>query len=189
MFARTPRLTLRPGWPEDAAALTQAIAHESVVTRLSRAPWPYAIDDARDFLERPRHAGDATLLILANHGVDDGDDDGKRPELVGCIGVHPEQDWHELGYWLTPAAWGRGYATEAGRQMIEIARWSLGLTRLRAGHFADNPGSGRVMQKLGFRPTGDVVPQFCRALGRDMASVRHELDLTAMPLGAMPLAA
>ena len=30
MFARTPRLTLRPGWPEDAPALTQAIAHYDV---------------------------------------------------------------------------------------------------------------------------------------------------------------
>ena len=38
MFARTKRLTLRPGWPEDAAAIAQAIGHEEVVTKLSRVP-------------------------------------------------------------------------------------------------------------------------------------------------------
>ena len=40
MFARTKRLTLRPGWPEDAPALTQAIGHEAVIAKLTRAPWP-----------------------------------------------------------------------------------------------------------------------------------------------------
>ena len=29
MFALTPRLTLRPGWPEDAPALARAIGHEA----------------------------------------------------------------------------------------------------------------------------------------------------------------
>ena len=47
MFARTKRLTLRPGWPEDAPALSQAIGHECVATRLARVPWPYALGDAQ----------------------------------------------------------------------------------------------------------------------------------------------
>ena len=46
MFALTPRLTLRPGWPEDAVDLARAIGHEMVVRNLSRAPWPYGEGDA-----------------------------------------------------------------------------------------------------------------------------------------------
>ncbi len=58
MFARTRRLTLRPGWPEDAPALAQAIAHESVIAKLARAPWPYAVSDADAFLAQPRAGHD-----------------------------------------------------------------------------------------------------------------------------------
>ena len=56
MFALTPRLTLRPGWPEDAPALARAIGHEPVVRNLSRAPWPYGVADAAAFLALPRGA-------------------------------------------------------------------------------------------------------------------------------------
>src|ERR1700741_5319218 len=102
MFARTSRLTLRPGWPEDAPALARAIGHRDVVTKLSRPPWPYALGDAQDFLSRPRGATDVSLLILSH--------EAEYPRVIGGTGVHLEGDGHELGYWLTPSAWGRGYA-------------------------------------------------------------------------------
>ena len=54
MFARTKRLTLRPGWPEDARALAQAIGHEAVATKLARVPWPYALGDAEAMARRSR---------------------------------------------------------------------------------------------------------------------------------------
>lgn len=170
MFARTKRLTLRPGWPEDAAILAQAIGHESVVTKLSRVPWPYTLDHAREFLAQPNHKHDFRLMIAAH-------DHGATPRLIGVIGLHREGDAHELGYWLTPDAWGRGYATEAGRQVVDIARHALGLRRLVSGHFADNPASGRVLAKLGFAPTGQIRPQHSAARGREVACVRMALDL------------
>lgn len=181
MFARTKRLTLRPGWPEDAEALARAIGHEGVVTKISRAPWPYTVEDARAFLQRPQAADDLALLITLP--------DGPAPRLIGCIGIHIEGDAHELGYWLTPDAWGRGYATEAGRQMIDIARHAMGITRLRAGHYVDNPASARVLAKLGFRPTGRTEPQFCRARGREVACVKLVRDLDEDRSDPMPLAA
>src|ERR1044072_4965426 len=111
MFARTERLTLRPGWPEDAAALAAAIGHEQVVRMLAQVPWPYAVGHAEAFLARPRGVT-AVFLLLLSH-------ESPPPRLVGGIGIHPEPDGgHELGYWLSPAAWGRGYATEAGRAVV-----------------------------------------------------------------------
>lgn len=170
MFARTHRLTLRPGWPEDAPALAAAVGHERVVRMLARVPWPYAVADAESFLARPRGVSDITLLILAHEDA--------RPRLIGTIGLAPEEEGgHELGYWLSPDAWGRGYATEAGRAMLAIARHALGLRRLVSGHFTDNPASGRVLAKLGFRATGRIVPRYSAGRGEDVPCRMVECDL------------
>jgi RimJ/RimL family protein N-acetyltransferase len=61
--------------------------------------------------------------------------------------------------------WGRGYATEAGRALLAAARHGLRLKRLGAGHFLDNPASGRVLEKLGFKPTGKIVPHYSAGRG------------------------
>lgn len=183
MFARTPRLTLRPGWPEDAAALTAAIAHEDVATMLSRLPWPYTRAHAEEWLARPKVPQDLALLIWS-HG-------GDVLWLAGAVGVHPMQDGdgYEIGYWLTPAARGRGYATEAGRAMLGIARYAMGLTRLTGGHFVDNAASRRVLTKLGFRDTGRVVQRPCVARGEQRACTLLERELDANDRSALHLAA
>ena len=169
MFARTKRLTLRPGWPEDAPAVARAIGHEGVVRMLAKVPWPYGLRDAEDFLARERGADEAFFLILSH------EQDYPRP--IGGIGLAPDGDSHELGYWLTPEAWGRGYATEAGRAVVGIARHALGLKRLHAGHFVDNPASGRVLRKLGFRPTGRVAGRYSAGRAAIAPCRLYELDL------------
>jgi RimJ/RimL family protein N-acetyltransferase len=50
--------------------------------------------------------------------------------------------------------WNRGYATEAGRRLIDFGFEVLGLRRIESRHFLRNPASGRVMQKLGMQPEG-----------------------------------
>jgi RimJ/RimL family protein N-acetyltransferase len=147
MFARTERLLLRPGWSEDAPALFQTICDPRIVRNLAQAPWPYTIDHAQAFLARERGPRDVSLLIfLRTSGA---------PRLVGGIGIHllPSGE-QELGYWIARPFWGQGIATEAGRALIANARHSLRLKHLVAGHFLDNPASGRVLAKLGFRPVG-----------------------------------
>ncbi|MEG3088621.1 GNAT family N-acetyltransferase [Sphingomonas sp. PB4P5] len=171
MFARTKRLTLRPGWPEDAPALAAAIGHEQVVAKLARAPWPYALEDAESFLAIPRAATVPNFLIFESPA--------HAPRLIGGIAIDLATAGEaEFGYWLTPDAWGRGYATEAGRQVIDMARHALDLRRLHAGHFIDNPASGRVLTKLGFRATGRIEPRHSRARGTDVPCAVFELDLT-----------
>ena len=179
MFARTPRLTLRPGWPEDAPALTRAIAHEAVAMKLARLPWPYHEGHAAAWLALPRGASDAVCLILSHEHA--------YPELVGCIGIEARDGEPELGYWLTPSAWGRGYTTEAGRAVIDMARHALGIRRLRSAHFIDNPASGRVLTKLGFRATGHVEARESLARGTTAPCALFELDLDVAH--AVPIAA
>jgi RimJ/RimL family protein N-acetyltransferase len=176
MFARTPRLTLRPGWPEDAPALAGAIAHEEVAFKLGRLPWPYTLGHAQEWLGRASAPNDHGFLIFAH-------DRGDRPELIGGMGLHPSDEDLELGYWLTPAAWGRGYATEAGRALVGIARFALGRSRLISRHMVDNPASGRVLRKLGFRETGRcVVPCLARG-GVEIEGVSYELPLEHTSMG------
>jgi hypothetical protein len=141
MFARTERLMLRPGWPEDAPVLSRAIGDEAVVRNLARAPW---------------------------------------------IGLH--RDDHgavELGYWIARPYWGLGFATEAGRAVVDLAQESLRLDRLVAGHFLDNPASGHVLRKLGFVATGQMTTRASQARGCLVPFVAFELSSTTVE-GVMP---
>ncbi len=169
MFARTERLTLRPAWPEDAPALAAAIGHEEVARMLAHVPFPYTLADAEWWIALPRAAHEPRFLIEAHEGV--------RPTLVGGIAIVEEEDGPQLGYWLTPPAWGRGYATEAGRAVVDMARHALPIRRLGGRHFADNPASARVLRKLGFRPTGRTAPLASRARRGAAESVDYTLDL------------
>jgi len=182
MFARTPRLTLRPGWIEDAPELARAISHESVAMTLARLPWPYGLSDAEVFLTTPWASDEAACLVFAH-------DQGDQPRLIGGCGIHRMGDDHEIGYWLTPDTWNRGYATEAARAMLDIARYSLGHERLVSSHFVDNPASGRVLRKLGFAPTGRIERRACRARGRRVPCATYTLEFAAKDAGPARMAA
>jgi len=168
MFARTPRLLLRPGWLEDAPALAAAIGDEATVRKLARVPWPYGIEDARRFLTQEPGPLPNFLIFLREDG---------GPSLVGGIGLHrDEQGEAELGYWIAAPHRNRGYATEAGRAVVEIAHAGLKMRRIVSGHYLDNPASGRVLRKLGFRPTGRVRERHSLARGQAASCALFERE-------------
>ena len=170
MFARTPRLLLRPGFPEDAPALAHAIADEAIVRNLSVVPWPYTVRDAEAFLAGPRDPVLPSFLIFERT-------DG-APQLVGSCGLGRRRSGAvELGYWIARACWGRGLASEAGRALIDIAR-TLRLARIEASHFIDNPASARVLDKLGFESTGIVAPRMNCARGEEVPARLMRLRLS-----------
>ena len=170
MFARTERLLLRPGWKEDAPALFAAIADEGIVRNLALAPWPYRFADAETFLARERGPADTSCLIfLRTLGA---------PRLIGGIGLaRLPSGTMEFGYWIARPYWGLGFATEAGRAVIDHARDGLRLPKLAAGHFLDNPASGRVLGKLGFRPNGITAPRYSAGRNGEASCRLFELGL------------
>lgn len=177
MFAVTKRLLLRPGWSEDAPALFRAFADERVVMPLSRAPWPYRLDHAETFLAREPDRGFPHFLIVERS-------DPEAP-IIGGVGFHEADGAPELGYWLAPEKWGRGLMTEAAQAALDAARACLGYRRFVSGHFFDNPASGRVLEKLGFRPTGEIARRFALARGGVVDCVlfaRDENDAQDAPL-------
>ena len=81
-----------------------------------------------------------------------------------------------MGYWIARPFWGRGFASEACTALIDIAR-TLGLSRLEASHFIDNPASARVLDKLGFESTGLIATRMCCARGTDVPARLMRLRL------------
>jgi RimJ/RimL family protein N-acetyltransferase len=65
------------------------------------------------------------------------------------------QGLYDLGYWIGKSWWGRGFATAAAQGASAHAFAVLGAGAVRAGHYLDNPASGRVLEKCGFRYTGN----------------------------------
>jgi RimJ/RimL family protein N-acetyltransferase len=169
MFLRTERLFLRPAWLEDAPELTRAIGQEPVVRMLSRVPWPYREEHARAWIATQKEPRLPTLLVTLPE---------ENGRIVGACGLHENDRRVEVGYWIEPGYWGRGYATEALGGMLSIARLA-GHRRILGRHAADNPASGRVLRKAGFRPTGRVRP--FHSLGRraDVEAPEYALDLAA----------
>lgn len=168
MFIRSERLFLRPGWPEDWSELRARIADEGIVRNLAQAPWPYTADSARAFLRAEQNARCPQLLVTLPTS--------EGSALIGCAGLTPGPDGIELGYWIARDRWGQGYATEAARAVLTLAR-TLGHRRLIANHFADNAASDRVLRKLGFRPTGETRPSFCLARGETVPALTYALAL------------
>jgi RimJ/RimL family protein N-acetyltransferase len=85
-------------------------------------------------------------------------------QIVGDLYLHVEDAWAqaevsedgkeaqaEIGWVLSPAHQGRGFATEAVAELVRVCFDDLGLRRLTAIAFAGNPASLRVMEKAGMR--------------------------------------
>jgi len=77
-------------------------------------------------------------------------------EFVGDGGYFTnEEGGIEIGYWIAKSFWGQGIATILTGQLIDLARSDGHTGDLYAGHAIDNPASGRVLEKAGFRRTGE----------------------------------
>jgi RimJ/RimL family protein N-acetyltransferase len=140
---------LRAPRADDAATITALINDIRIAQNLMRVPHPYALSDARGWLDAvaAKEIGRAFLITLA---------DGTPIGVCGLdlrAGRTPEPV-HWLGYWLGTHYWGQGYATEAARAVIDHAFGELGCAELNAGARVSNHASRRVLEKCGFQWTG-----------------------------------
>jgi RimJ/RimL family protein N-acetyltransferase len=148
MELRTARLILRDFVAEDWRAV---LAYQQHPDYLRFYPSSERVEEeARGFLEmflswqaaEPRHRFQLAI-ILAETG-----------ELIGNAGIRcarPGDREAELGYELSPAHWGYGYATEAAAALLEFGFRELALERVTANCNAENAASARVLEKLGFQ--------------------------------------
>lgn len=154
---QTARLSLRPLELEDAGWISKYSSNPRVARQAARVPLPNPPLAAEQFIVAMRAAepvrGDRVRAITLKSS--------NRP--IGLIGLHPHAgERPEFGYWLGESFWGCGYATEAGETFLDAAA-AEGLGAPLAGHFKDNPASGRVLEKLGFSYTGEIETVFSMA--------------------------
>lgn len=142
----TERLRIRPYSEADIPELLPLVGAREVAATTLRIAHPYTEEDARGFLELAKEPDKLWLAIALRA-------DGRQ---IGGIGLRIErQHQHaELGYWLGVAYWGKGYATEAAREVLRYGFEDLGLHRIFATHFKHNPASGRILKKVGMSYEG-----------------------------------
>ncbi|WP_347715619.1 GNAT family N-acetyltransferase [uncultured Actinomyces sp.] len=142
MIIHTQRLCLRPWSDADAPALFELARDPRIGMLCGWKPFEL-IDDAREALSTVLVANDSYAVTLSSTG-----------ELVGSIALRvdadsPEATVADIGYWIGVPYWGNGYASEAGRAIIERAK-ELGVETIILKYFDGNDASRRVSEKLGF---------------------------------------
>ena len=143
----TPRLVLRrwqPGDLDPFAALNsdpEVMRHfpstyDRSATAAMITAWEAKIDHQGFGLWAVQRAGDGTLLGMA----------GLNPVPPGII----TGEGLEIGWRLARHAWGHGYATEAGRAAVDVAR-RIGAQSVWSFTSVGNERSQAVMRRLGMR--------------------------------------
>ena len=148
---QTSRLTLRPFVPQDAPEMYRVWASDERVTRFLR--WSPHKNEAETQKLVDQWATSTEFHQWAIVRTQDA-------QLMGSIGVGVgEEDpslW-EPGYCLGYDFWGQGYMTEALDAVAHHLFCTHGLSKLGCCHAVETPASGRVMEKVGFHYTHDVV--------------------------------
>lgn len=171
MFIRSARLFLRPAFPEDWQAIRRGIRDGDVRRMLPHAP----LSGDENGVEE--NGQPAAFSYFPRFVITDPRESGAP--VIGEISLEERDEDPALNFWIAREYRDQGYATEAGGAVVEIARM-LGHRRIVAAQHIDNPAVGRVLAKLGFRPTGAVRPRFCGGRGGELVLIRrHALDLDA----------
>ena len=162
----TERLVLRAPRFDDAATIAALANDRRIAENTLRVPHPYTLADAQAFLTAANtRGGKIVFLITAWDGA-----------VLGCCGIGKRDGEHpEIGYWLGVPFWGKGYATEAARALIDHAFGDLGYDVLLSGARVSNPASRRVLQKCGFEWTSVGLYRI-RALASSAPVDRFRLD-------------
>lgn len=137
---------------DDAPAVQTLCSEKEIAATTLSIPHPYPPDGASEWIAQrldPEHEGNGVSYAVIEHA---------GGELVGSVGlwIKPEHKRAELGYWIGKPYWGRGYASEAAQTLVCYGFEQLELNRIFAHHMKKNPQSGRVMQKIGMAPEGEL---------------------------------
>jgi len=160
----TARLVLRAPRRSDGEAIAALANDRRIAANTARIPHPYAIEDAEQFIAAVnKREGEACFVITL---------DGAP---IGICSVDLREDGPELGYWLGVAYWGRGFATEAVRALIDHAFGDIEHETLISGARVNNPASRRVLEKCGFQWTGVRLSRI-RAINSAAPIDRFRLD-------------
>jgi len=155
---RSDRLSLRPLRRSDAGLLTLYAGDARVATNTRSIPHPLPPGAAEAFIARAT-SDDRREDVWALDGTD-----ADLAELLGVISLtRLTSERSEIGYWVAPAFWNTGFATEAVQAVLEANPQAV--RTVFAEVFQSNPVSARVLTNAGFAYIGDAEA-FSVAQGR-----------------------
>lgn len=161
----THRLVLRQPTHADVKAIARLVNDRRIAENLRRVPHPYLPEHAIAFITEAARRGTDTAFLVEHAGTP-----------IGMAGLeHGAASEPELGYWLGVEHWGKGFATEAARAVIDYAFEDASVTRIVAGARVINVASRNVLEKCGFQWTGVELRRFV-ALGCSSPVDRFRLD-------------
>lgn len=186
VFLETDRLVLRQFTEEDAGLLLELDSDPEVMRYIG----PFALPD-RDAYRRHiqttylgYYARYEALGVWAAINRTSG-------EFLGWFCLRPALDYRyateadfrtgevELGYRLRRSAWGKGYATEGARALVQRAWVDAGISGVVAAALIGNVASCRVLKQAGLRRIGEfVLPGFDQP-GVKYALWREQLEPAA----------
>ncbi|GCF12364.1 N-acetyltransferase [Haloarcula mannanilytica] len=154
VFLRGETVALRTIEDEDVPFLQETVNDPAVRHGLS-ASQPMTEQAEREWLESETglESENVHLLVCV---------DGERVGTVGLMAVTTQPGNAEIGYFLSPEAWGNGYATDAVRTVVDYAFQARRLHRVYAKVLAGNDGSQRVLEKAGFEREGTLRDHWFR---------------------------
>jgi [ribosomal protein S5]-alanine N-acetyltransferase len=171
---KTDRLLLRPTCIADADRACEIQADWHVTRMLRLVPFPPEIEEIRHWFGGHQREWDDGRAYRFAVMLDE--------RMIGLVDIDTIAERRgTLGYWLDRAAWGRGYAFEAAHAVIGFATDELPLIELKAGHAEDNPASGRILAKLGFRFL-DRVQRFSRPRNATIWQHRYARQILRHPI-------
>lgn len=148
------RFVLRQVRKSDAGLFALYAGDRRVAEATRSIPHPLPPGAAEAFVTRATTpGGDEDIWVM------DGTASG-LPEVLGVISLKRmdvakyNRDQSEIGYWVAPAFWNLGIASDAVRALIG-ANPQKNKT-VFAEVFQDNPGSARVLTNAGFQYLGDA---------------------------------
>lgn len=160
----TERLILRASQLEDAKTIAKLANDPRIAENTARIPHPYGLADAKQFVTRSAQNDEIVFVITLDGGV------------IGACGLNKiDGEAPEVGYWLGVRYWGKGYATEALRALIDFAFEEFDHAALHGVARVTNPASRRVLEKCGFQWTGAGLRRVL-ALASSVPVDRFQLD-------------
>ena len=154
------RLTLRPIRRQDRDQLHLYTSDRRLAEGTRSIPHPLPADAADAFITAALAPG-REEDVWAMDGTPQG-----SASLMGVISLNPlDRGQSQIGYWVAPAFWNSGLASEAVRALIQAN--PHGSRTLFAEVFQDNPVSARLLTNAGFEYIGDAEA-FSEARGRSV---------------------
>lgn len=169
VYLESDRLLLRPIRPGDEEQIVEYANYEENWRYTLLELYPYYPEMARDFVAqsvRGWEVGDRLIfgIVLRSEG-----------RLVGAVDLRTMSDrCSDIGYMIEPPHWGKGIVPEAVRMVLGYAFGTMGVHRVQAAIFEENPRSMRVLEKCGFKREGVERERYFR-FGRWMDAVLYSI--------------